>query len=153
DRVVAVFEIEPRDLPAPRFEVGEVGALVLETALRQHLGFRAIPVGRLPAPVGRAALERGLVPAGEMIGDIGRREPHAAGDELHRARFFAFLGAAAFVGFEALAAFAGFAALAGAGVLTGAATAGWAGSFAHILMSFAASFGPRPSSSCLMNTY
>src|SRR5215831_18022417 len=132
---------------------------MLEAPLGQDLRFRAIPVGWLPASVGRAALERGLVMAGEMIRDVRRRESHAAGYELQRARFRAGEGLAVLAGFAAFADLAGFAAfadLAGfaafAGFSGGGAETG-DGAPAHILISFAASFGPSPSSSCLMKTY
>ncbi len=80
---LAALLLEVRDRSALRFEVCEVGALVLEAALGQHLGLGPEEIGRLRTPLGGPAVERGEVPAREVIREVGGGEPQLAGDELH----------------------------------------------------------------------
>jgi len=110
--------VETGDGHALPLEVRKVGALVLEAALGQHVGFGPVVVGRLPPPLDHPALERGEVPAREVVGQVGGRQTQLPGVELHAV-------------FRAPGR-----------TLCSASSS----------MSRAASFGPRPSSSCLRNT-
>jgi hypothetical protein len=84
-RVIEGDPFEPDDLdPALRPQVLQVGALVREAALAQHVAQGILPARRRDAALREQPLERGQVATAEVAGEVRGGDQQAGFGEAHR---------------------------------------------------------------------